>query len=104
MLDGIPIESCRYVLVISATGNIFGPKSRDEPQERQKEQREHEQESRSSTKKTHAKLATMKRKPSRPSGKPSTANDTPETGWLEGQVGRSVVVGLIVFARVLVVG
>jgi hypothetical protein len=31
MLDGIPIESCRYVPGISATGNTFGPKSRDEP-------------------------------------------------------------------------
>ena len=31
MLDGIPIESCRYVPVISATHNTFGPKNGDEP-------------------------------------------------------------------------
>ncbi len=31
MFDGIPIESCRYVPVMYATGNIFGPKGRDEP-------------------------------------------------------------------------
>ena len=31
ILDGIPLESCRYVPQLSATGDTFGPKRRDEP-------------------------------------------------------------------------